>query len=131
MTSSVADVVCVRVPSLPVKVSRSAQGTALVVVSIVKVDVPEPVIVEGLKPAGMTPLGHAEELLTERLTVRASPLRRVTATVKFAGCPGVTVTNDGLTEMLKSGLVGRTVIVRVGGLGSELPLASLTVSEAT
>jgi hypothetical protein len=31
--------------------------------------------------------------------------------------------------MLKSGLVGSTVTVRVGGLGSELPVASITVSE--
>jgi hypothetical protein len=31
--------------------------------------------------------------------------------------------------MEKSGLVGSTVIVRVGGLGSELPVASITVSE--
>ena len=131
MMSSVVDAVCIRVPSLPVNVSKSAQGTALVVVSIVKVDVPEPVIVEGLKPAGVTPLGHAEELLTERLTVWACPLRRATVTVKFAGCPGVTVTDDGLTETPKSALVGRTAIVRVGGLGSELPLASVTVSEAT
>ena len=31
--------------------------------------------------------------------------------------------------MSKSGLVGSTVIVRVGGFGSELPVASITVSE--
>jgi hypothetical protein len=36
---------------------------------------------------------------------------------------------DGLTEMWKSGVDGVTVTVRVGGLGSEFPTASITVSE--
>jgi hypothetical protein len=35
----------------------------------------------------------------------------------------------GSTEISKSGPHGCTVIVRVGGLGSEFPVASITVSE--
>jgi len=98
---------------------------------MVRVDVPEPVIVDGLKPPLVTPLGNPDSLPTEKLTVLPYPLRAVTVTVKLADCPGTTVTDDGLTETPKSGVAGRTVIVRVGGLGSELPLASLTVSEVT
>jgi hypothetical protein len=33
--------------------------------------------------------------------------------------------------MSKSGVAGKTVIVRVGGLGSELPAGSITVREVT
>ena len=36
----------------------------------------------------------------------------------------------GPTEIEKSGVVGITVMVRVGGFGSELPLESITVNEA-
>ena len=44
--------------------------------------------------------------------------------------PGVTSAAAGLAMIVKSGVVGSTVIVRVGGCGSELPLESPTVSEA-
>jgi hypothetical protein len=43
----------------------------------------------------------------------------------------VTICAGGLTAIEKSAVAGVTVIVRVGGLGSELPLASMRVSEAT
>ena len=36
---------------------------------------------------------------------------------------------DGTTEMSKSGVEGKTVMIRVGGLASEFPLASTTVSD--
>ena len=55
----------------------------------------------------------------------------VTVTVKVADWPGTTSLADGLTAIEKSGVGGVTVIVRVGGLGSEFPVASITVSDAT
>ena len=54
----------------------------------------------------------------------------VTVTVKVVDWPGTTSLADGLTAIEKSGVVGMTVIVRVGGLGSEFPVASITVSDA-
>ena len=59
-----------------------------------------------------------------------NPVSGVTVTVNVADWPGVTVRDGGLTSIVKSAVGGITVIVRVGGLGSELPLASITVSEA-
>ena len=44
--------------------------------------------------------------------------------------PGLTSAAAGLATIVKLGVVGSTVIVRVGGCGSELPLESPTVSEA-
>jgi len=51
--------------------------------------------------------------------------------VKVAESPGKTACDTGLTAIEKSALSGNTVIVRVGGLGSELPLLSITVSDVT
>ena len=51
--------------------------------------------------------------------------------MKVVELPGTTSCADGLTAMSKSAVAGSTVMVRVGGLGSELPLASITVSEVT
>lgn len=42
----------------------------------------------------------------------------------------MTSCEEGLTAIENSALVGSTVIVRVGGLGSELLLLSITVSDA-
>ena len=53
----------------------------------------------------------------------------VTVTVYVVSPPGTTCCSAGPTVTERSGLVGSTVIVRVGGLGSELPVASITVSE--
>jgi hypothetical protein len=53
--------------------------------------------------------------------------------LEFLSALGAIVVIDlvlaGPTVIEKSGVVGSTVIVRVGGLGSELPLESITVSE--
>src|SRR5437667_3031952 len=68
-------------------------------------------------------------LPTLKLSVPLNPLSGVTVTVYVASPPGTTSRATGPTVMEKSGLVGSTVIVRVGGLGSELPVASITVSE--
>ena len=54
----------------------------------------------------------------------------VTVTVKVVDWPGMTSCAGGLTAIEKSGVADVTVIVRVGGLGSEFPSASMTVSEA-
>ena len=89
-----------------------------------------PVLIDaGLKPPLVIPVGKPDSLPTPKFTVPVKPLRGVTVTVYRASPPGTTSCAAGPTVMLKSGLVGSTVIVRVGGLGSELPVASITVSE--
>jgi hypothetical protein len=103
----------------------------LVVVFIVRVDEPEPLIEGGLKPPLVMPLVNPDSLPTLRLTGPLKPLSGVTVTVKVADWPGTTDTADGLIVMEYSGDCGSTVIVRVGGLGSELPLMSITVSDVT
>jgi hypothetical protein len=119
------------VPVELVMVSERAFGVALVVVFIVKVETPPvPLIDVGLKPPLVMPVGNPDSLLTLRLTVPLKPVRGVTVTVKAADWPGRTACDEGLTAMSKSGSF-RTVIVRVGGLGSELPAASMMVSDVT
>lgn len=116
-------------PDVPVTVSDRAYGAALVVVFIVRVDVPLPLIEVGLKPTFVIPVGNPDSLPTLRFTAPLNPDSGVTVTVKVVDCPGSTVFADGLTEMSKSALAGSTVMVRVGGLGSELPVASTSVRE--
>jgi hypothetical protein len=134
-TNRVVEAVCVIAPAAPVIVSESAYGVALAVVVMVRVDVPAPppviVIEDGLKPPLVMPLGNPDSLPTLRLTAPVNPLRGVAVTVKVADWPGITAREGGLTAIEKSALAGRTVIVRVGGLGSELPLLSITVSDTT
>jgi hypothetical protein len=104
----------------------------LVVVVMVSVEVPPaPVIDAGLNPPLVMPLGNPDSLPTPRLTVPLNPLFGVTVTVKVVDWPGMTDCADGSTAMSKSELVGSTVMVRVGGLESELPLLSIIVSEVT
>ena len=98
---------------------------------IVRIDEPLPEIEDGLKPPLAIPVGNPDSLPTLRLTGPLNPLRGVTVTLNEVDWPGSTVFAEGLTEMSKSALVGRTVIVRVGGFGSELPTASIKVSEVT
>ena len=130
-TNKVVDAVCVIVPAVPVMVSERAYGVALVVVLKVNVDDPEPEIEDGLKPPLVIPLGNPFSLLTLRFTAPLNPVRGETVTVNVVDWPGLTACEEGLTAMEKSGLVGSTVIVRVAGLGSELPLLSITVNDAT
>jgi hypothetical protein len=125
----VVDAVWISVPLVPVTVSESAHGTVLVVVFIVSVEEPEPLMEAGLKPALLTPLENPDSLPTLRLTEPLKPLTGVTVTVNAAAPPGTTSCADGPTAIEKSGVAGVTVILRVGGLGSELPLESITVSE--
>ena len=96
---------------------------------IVSVEKPPVLIDAVLKPPLVTPVGKPDSLPTLKFTVPVKPLRGVTVTVYVASPPGTTSCAAGPTVMLNSGLVGSTVIVRVGGLGSELPVASITVSE--
>ena len=117
------------VPDVPVTVSDSAYGAVLVVVFIVRVDEPLPEIEAGLKPPLVIPVGNPDSLPTLRVTGPLNPLRGVTVTLYVVELPGRTVFPEGLTDMSKSALAGRTVIVRVGGLGSELPIASISVRE--
>ena len=49
---------------------------------IVSVDEPEPVMVDGLKPPLVTPLGNGFSLATARLTEPLNPETGVTETVK-------------------------------------------------
>src|SRR5262245_48846948 len=97
---------------------------------MVSVEDPEPVMVEALNPPLEMPAGNAASLQTLRLTEPLNPASGVTVTVKVFDWPGLTVLAEGLTEIEKSGVVGVTVMTRVGGLGSEFPLASTTVSDA-
>ena len=129
VTRRVVELVWLIVPLVPVTVSDSAYGTVAVVVVMVSVDEPDPVMEPGLNPALAMPVGNPDSLPTERLTAPVNPLRGVTVTVKAVVCPGMTTCEDGLTAMEKSAAGGVTVMVRVGGLGSELPLASTSVSE--
>jgi hypothetical protein len=101
-------------------------------VLIVSVELPEPpVIVAGLKPPFETPVGKPASAATDRATFPVKPTRGVTVTVKAADWPGVTDRQSGVTSMSKSPLAGLTVMIRVGGLGSEFPLASIAVIETT
>jgi len=43
----------------------------------------------------------------------------------------MTACEDGATAISKSAVFGSTVMVRVGGLGSEFPVASMTVNDVT
>ena len=104
---------------------------ALVVVFMVSVEEPKLVIEAGLKPLLVMPAGKPPSLPTLRVTVPLNPVRGVTVTVKVADCPGTTETDVGLTAIEKSGVDGSTAIVRVDGLGSELPLPSITVNDVT
>lgn len=117
------------VPDVPVTVRESAYGAVLVVVFMVRVDEPPPVIEDGLKPPLVIPAGNPDSLPTLRVTGPVKPLRGVTVTLYVVELPGKTVFPEGLTEMSKSALAGSTVMVRVGGLGSELPVASISVRE--
>ena len=101
------------------------------VVFMVRVEEPEPVMEAGLKPPLVTSVGNAASLPTARLTVPPNPLSGETVTVNVLDPPGATSRAEGLTAIEKSAVAGSTVIVRVGGLGSELPLESITVSEVT
>ena len=131
LTRRVVDVVCVSAPLVPVTVRESAKGTVLLVVFMVSVEEPEPVIEAGLKPPLVTPVGKGDSLSTVRVTGPAKPVMGVTVTVNVVVWLGVTTCAGGLAAIEKSGVGGVTVIVRVGGLGSELPSASMTVREVT
>jgi hypothetical protein len=97
---------------------------------MVSVEEEPPVLIDaGLKPPLVIPVGKPDSLPTLKFTVPVKPLRGVTVTVYVVFPPGTTSCAAGPTVMAKSGLVGSTVIFRVGGLGSELPVASITVSE--
>jgi hypothetical protein len=98
-------------------------------VCIVSVEEPPVLIDAGLKPPLAIPAGKPDSLPTLKFTVPVKPLRGATVMVYVADPPGTTSCTAGPTAMLKSGLVGSTVTVRVGGFGSELPVASITVSE--
>lgn len=129
-TSSVVEAALVSDPEVPVTVRESAYGKALVVVSIVSVELPLPVIDDGLNPPLVMPVGKPDSLETLRFTVPLNPLSDVTVTVKVAACPGTTCAATGLTTIEKSGVDGTTVIWRVGGLGSVLPKLSIAVNDA-
>src|SRR5262249_28339065 len=98
-------------------------------VCIVSVEEPPAGIDGGLKPPLVIPGGKPFSLPTLKFTVPVKPLSGVTVTVYGVSPPGTTSCAVRPTRMSKSGLVGSTSIVRVGGFGSELPVASITVSE--
>lgn len=101
----------------------------VVVVFIVRVDEPPPETEDGLKPPLVIPAGNPDSLPTLRVTGPVKPLSGVTVTMYVVELPGRTVFPEGLTEISKSALVGSTVTFRVGGLGSEFPVASIGVND--
>lgn len=105
--------------------------TAFDAVDIVNVAVPEPLIVAGENDPAVIPAGHAFSVPTESVTGPVKPVLGVTRAVKVAIPPGVTSIAAGVTVMSKSGVLGSTVIVRVGGCGSELPTASIAVRDTS
>jgi hypothetical protein len=129
LTRSVLDAVCEIAPLVPVTVNDNAHGTVLVVVFIVRVDVPDPLIVGGLNPPLVIPVGNPDSLPTLSVTGPVKPLTGETVTVNVTLPPGATTCALGAATTEKSGVVGVTVIVRVGGLGSEFPLASMAVND--
>src|SRR5262245_47203324 len=131
LTSSVVAAVWPMLPDVPVIVSDSAYGDVLAVVFMVSIDEPAPTIEAGLNPPLVMPVGNPGSLSTFKLTVPVKPLIGKTVTVKVADCPGTTSPADGVTAIEKSGVGGVTVIVLVGGSGSEFPVPSITVSDAT
>jgi hypothetical protein len=98
-------------------------------VFIVSVDEPLPVIVDGLKPPLVIPVGNPDSLPTLSATGPLNPLSGVTVTLNVVDWPGRTVFDEGLIAISKSGFTGKTLMVRVGGVGSELPTPSIRVSE--
>src|SRR5262249_39034199 len=118
------------VPDVPVIVTDSASGEALAGVFVVRVDEPAPTIEAGLNPPLVMPVGNPDSLATLRLTFPLNPLMGATVTVKVPDCPGTTSLADGATTIEKSAVGGVTVIVRVGGVGSEVPQPPLTGREA-
>jgi hypothetical protein len=96
---------------------------------MVSLELPLPVIDDGLNPPLVIPTGKPDSLPTLRLTGPLNPVSGVIVTVKAAACPGRTCAAGGLTTIEKSGLDGRTVIWRVGGLGSVLPKKSIAVND--
>lgn len=130
-TSSVVDAVLVSVPEFPVTVRDSAYGEAAFVVFMVSVELPLPLIVGGKNPPLVTPAGKPFSLPTLKFTEPVNPDSGVTVIEKVAACPGSTWAEEGLTAIEKSGVDGRTVIWRVGGLGSLLPKLSITFNDTT
>jgi hypothetical protein len=117
------------VPLVPVTVREMAKGLALDPVLKVSVEVPEPLIEAGLKPPLVTPAGKPFSVAAVRVTGSVKPLMAVTVTVNVVDWLGLTIFAGGLTVSAKSGVGGVTVIVRVGGLGSEFPSALMTFRE--
>jgi hypothetical protein len=126
----VVDAVLVSVPEVPVTVRDIAYGKAAIVVFMVSVEVPLPAIDDGLKPPLVIPAGKPDSLATLRLTGPLNPVSGVIVTVKVTACPGTTCAPGGVTAIEKSEVDGRTVIWRVGGLGSVLPKKSIAVNDA-
>src|SRR5262245_46654953 len=98
---------------------------------MVSVAVPDPVIVPGSSPSLEMPGGRPDELPTASVTVPEKPVSAVMETSKVADSPDTMVRDGGLTAMSKSGSAGKTFTMTAGGLGSELPLASMAVSDTT
>jgi hypothetical protein len=84
-TTRVVDAMWFRVVPVPLILSDSAKGSAAPVVFIVSVEVPPPpVIVAGLNPPLLTPIGKPPSLVTVRLTDPVKPLIGVTVTLNVA-----------------------------------------------
>jgi hypothetical protein len=105
-TSSVVEAVLVS-PEVPVTVSESAYGDAFVVVFMVSIELPPPVIDDGLNPPLVIPMVKLDSLPTLRFNMPLNPASDVTVTVKVAAGPGTTCAAIGLTTIEKSRVDGQ------------------------
>lgn len=96
----VAAVECCKLPLVPVMVSVRFPLVALLDTRTVRVELPEPVIEDGLK-VGVT---RDPWPLTLRVTVPVNPFTPVMVTVYEPEVPRVTLSEEGDTEMVKSGV---------------------------
>jgi hypothetical protein len=129
LMSKVVDAVCLSDPEVPQTVKETAKGTVALVVFIVSVDVPLPLICDGLNPPLLIPVGKPAWVPTLRVIGLLNPSCGLIVTVKAPDWPGNTCVAEGLTAIEKSGVAGTTLIFRVGGLGSVLPKLSIAVSD--
>jgi hypothetical protein len=95
-----------------------------------KVDVPVPpdarVTLAGVR-IGTGPFLMEGEMLAERVTVPANPLRLVTLMAELPDCPLIMVSDDGVALMVKSG--GAETIVNEATVKCDrLPLAPVTLT---
>jgi len=125
-TTSVTVAVWIKLPLVPVMVSVEVANGVEAVVETIKIEDPEPPLIEaGLKLA-VAPVGKP---LTTRDTVPVNPLNGATLAVYVVFAPAFTVCELGVAENIKSGGVGvvKGRGLKSGGIGLTIPFARSVV----